>query len=168
MDITRFLKHVFMPPALTRRRFSSGSTELIVKAIASAEQRSSGEIRLAVETALPLRDLWSGKSPMDRAAEVFAQLRVWDTELRNGVLIYVLMADRDVEIVADRGAAARISLPEWESVCRLIEGHFQAGRFKEGAVAGVDEVGRLLEREFSARPAGKPDRDELPNQPTLL
>jgi uncharacterized membrane protein len=79
------------------------------------------------------------------------------------------MADRDVEIVADRGAAARISLTEWESVCRLIEGHFHAGRFEEGAVAGVDEVGRLLEREFSARPSGgKQDRDELPNQPTLL
>jgi len=165
----RFLKHVFAPPALTRRRFSPESERDIASAIAAAEQRSSGEIRLAVETALSLRDLWSGKPPRERAAEVFAQLRVWDTELRNGVLIYVLMADRDVEIVADRGAAARISLTEWESVCRLIEGHFQAGRFREGAVAGVDEVGRLLEREFSAsRVHGKPDRDELPNQPTLL
>ena len=77
------------------------------------------------------------------------------------------MADRDVEIVADRGAAARISLPEWESVCRLIEGHFQAGRFEEGAVAGVNEVGRLLEREFSGRDGAR-QRDELPNQPTLL
>jgi uncharacterized membrane protein len=167
MDTSRFLKHLFAPPALTRRRFSSGSANVIAKAIAAAEQRSSGEIRLAVETALPLRDLWSGKSATERAAEVFAQLRVWDTELRNGVLIYVLMADRDVEIVADRGAAARISLTEWESVCRLIEGHFQAGRFEEGSVAGVGEVGRLLEREFSARD-GTRQRDELPNQPTLL
>jgi uncharacterized membrane protein len=169
MDMRRFLKHLFAPPALTRRRFSSGVSQGIAKAIASAEQLSSGEIRLAVETALPLRDLWSGKSPRDRAEEVFAHLGVWDTELRNGVLIYVLMADRDVEIVADRGAAARISLTEWESVCRLIEGHFRAGRFEEGAVAGVGEVGRLLEREFSARPdSGRQDRDELPNQPTLL
>ena len=165
MDIERLFKHLFAIPAVTRSRFTPESSEVIAKAIAAAEQRSSGEIRLAVETALPLRDLWSGKSATDRAAEVFAQLRVWDTELRNGVLIYVLMADRNVEIVADRGAAARISLTEWESVCRLIEMHFQAGQFREGAVAGVDEVGRLLEREFSARPA---DRDELPNQPTLL
>ena len=118
-----------------------------------------------IETALDIPELWAGVTARARAEAVFAQLRVWDTELRNGVLIYVLMADRNVEIVADRGAAARISLTEWEAVCRLIEGHFRAGRFKEGAVAGVDEVGRLLEREFSARSA---DRDELPNQPTLL
>lgn len=122
-----------------------------------------------IETAFDIPELWAGFMPRARAEQVFAQLRVWDTELRNGVLIYVLMADRDVEIVADRGAAARISLTEWESVCRLIEGHFRAGRFEEGAVAGVGEVGRLLEREFSARPdSGRQDRDELPNQPTLL
>jgi uncharacterized membrane protein len=168
MDAGRLLRHLFAPPALTRRRFPAASAGNIAEAIAAAEKRSSGEIRVAIETALPLRDLWAGKPARDRAAEVFAQLRVWDTELRNGVLIYVLMADRNVEIVADRGAAARISLTEWESVCRLIESHFQAGRFTEGAIAGVDEVGRLLEREFSVRPSGKPDRDELPNQPTLL
>jgi uncharacterized membrane protein len=76
-----------------------------------------------------------------------------------------LVADRDVEIIADRGAAARISAAEWESVCRLIEGHFREGRFKEGSLAGVEAVAGLLEREFPARPS---DRNELTNQPTLL
>jgi uncharacterized membrane protein len=109
--------------------------------------------------------LWAGITPRERAVQVFSHLRVWDTELRNGVLIYVLAADRDVEIVADRGAAARISPTEWESACRIVESHFRAGRFEEGSVAGVEEVGRLLEREF---PAGQRRRDELPNQPTLL
>ena len=90
---------------------------------------------------------------MSRALEAFARLRVWDTELSNGVLIYVLMADRDVEIVADRGAAARISPIEWEGACRLMESHFREGRFREGALAGVEAVGGLLEREFPSRPA---------------
>ena len=117
-----------------------------------------------IETALDIPELWAGVTPRERALQVFSHLRVWDTELRNGVLIYVLAADRDVEIVADRGAI-RISPVEWEAACRLMEGHFRAGRFKEGAVAGVEAVGELLEREFPAR--GR-DRDELPNQPSLL
>ena len=169
MSFSRTLRHLCATRAGTRRRFSNAVDAAIETAIRAAEQRSSGEIRFAIETALDIPELWSGVTPRARAEEVFAQLRVWDTELRNGVLIYVLMADRDVEIVADRGAAARISLTEWESVCRIMEGHFKASRFEEGAVAGVNEVGRLLEREFSATPAsGKQDRDELPNQPTLL
>ena len=104
-------------------------------------------------------------TPRERALQVFRDLRVWDTELRNGVLIYVLVADRDVEIVADRGAAARISPTEWEAACRLMKSHFRAGRFAEGAVAGVEAVGGLLEREF---PPERGNRDELPNQPALL
>jgi|SRR5690349_21456866 len=168
MSFSRLLRHLCATRAGTRRRFSDTVDTAIEEAIRAAEKRSSGEIRFVIETALDIPELWAGVTARARAEAVFAQLRVWDTELRNGVLIYVLMADRNVEIVADRGAAVRISLTEWESVCRLIEGHFQAGRFKEGAVAGVDEVGRLLAREFSARDGAKPDRDELPNQPTLL
>jgi uncharacterized membrane protein len=96
--------------------------------------------------------------------QVFTQLQVWNTELRNGVLIHVLLADRDVEILADRGAAERIAQAEWEGVCRVMENHYRAGRFAEGSTAGVQAVGALLERHF---PAGTV-RDELPNQPTLL
>ena len=83
-------------------------------------------------------------TPRERAGQVFAQLRVWDTELRNGVLIYVLVADRDVEIVADRGAAARISPTEWEGVCRLIESHFREGRFREGSHCGSGSRGWVV------------------------
>ena len=117
-----------------------------------------------IETALDLPELWAGVTPRARALQVFSALRVWDTELRNGVLIYVLAADRDVEIVVDR-AAIRISPVEWEAACKLMEGHFHAGRFQEGSVAGVMAVGELLERGFPAR---SDDRDELPNQPSLL
>ena len=165
MSVARSLRHLFATRAGTRRRFTDAVDATIESSIRSAETRTSGEIRFVIETALDLPELWAGITPRERALQVFSHLRVWDTELRNGVLIYVLAADRDVEIVADRGAATRISPIEWESECKLIEAHFQAGRFKEGAVAGVEAVGELLVREFPAR--GR-DRDELPNQPTLL
>ncbi len=149
----------------TRRRFTDAVDATIESAIRAAESRCAAEIRFVIETALEVPELWAGVTPRERAGQVFAQLYIWDTELRNGVLIYVLAADRDVEIVADRGAAARISPEEWEAACRLMESHFREGRFKEGALAGVAAVGGLLEREFPSRSV---NRDELPNQPTLL
>jgi uncharacterized membrane protein len=161
----RTLRHLCATRAGTRRRFSDTVDATIESAIQAAETRTSGEIRFVIETALDIPELWAGITPRDRALQVFSDLRTWDTELRNGVLIYVLMADRDVEIVADRGAAARISPAEWEAACQVFENHFRAGRFEEGSVAGIQQVGRLLEREFPAR---RGDRDELPNQPSLL
>jgi uncharacterized membrane protein len=161
----RLLRHLFASHALTRWRFSGEVTQAIEQAVAAAELRTSGEIRFAVESDLGIPELRAGKTPRDRALEVFGDLRVWDTELRNGVLIYVLMADRDVEIVADRGAAALIASQDWEGACRLMEGHFRAGRFGDGSVAGVAAVGALLEKHFPARAM---ERNEQPNQPTLL
>lgn len=161
----RALTHLFATEAGTRRRFPPRILSAVEQGVTDAEQRTSGEIRFAIETALDLPDLWSGRTPRERALDVFGELRLWDTELANGVLIYVLMADRDVEIVADRGAAARIPYADWEIVCRLMEEHFRAGRFEQGALAGVAAVGALLERHFPAR---RIERDELPNQPSLL
>ena len=165
MAIARVLKHLFATRTATRRRFSRDVIEAIERAVAAIELRTSGEIRFAIDTALELPEIWADKSPRESALEAFARLRVWDSELNNGVLIYVLMADRDVEIVADRGAAARISPIEWEAACRLMESHFREDRFREGALAGVEAVGGLLVREFPCR-AG--NRDEIPNQPALL
>jgi uncharacterized membrane protein len=161
----RLLRHLFATPLGTRRRFPDQALAAIESAIAGAERRSSGEIRFAIDTALDLPDLWNGTSPRERALEVYSDLRVWDSELRNGVLIYVLMAERDVEIVADRGLADRVQPSDWESACRVMETHFRAGRFPEGAVAGISAVGALLERHFPAR---GPNRNEQPDQPTLL
>ena len=165
MSAIRMLRHLCATRAGTRRRFPDDVHARIESAIRDAEERSSGEIRFVVETALGIGELWAGVTPRERAMQVFAELGVWDTDLRNGVLIYVLGADRDVEIVADRGAAGRISAADWENACRLMEQHFRDGRFAEGAVAGVSAVGGLLEREF---PASGATRDELPNQPALL
>jgi uncharacterized membrane protein len=165
MDALRMLRHLCSTRFGTRRRFSDAVDAAIDAAIRAAEGRTSGEIRFVIETALDVPEIMAGLTARERALQVFSRLRIWDTELRNGVLIYVLAADRNVEIVADRGAATRISPIEWESACRLIEVHFRAGRFREGSVAGVEAVGKLLEREFPMRSG---DRDELPNQPTLL
>ena len=165
MAVMRVLKHLCATRAGTRRRFPRDVLDAIEQTVAQSERRTSGEIRFAIDTALELPEIWADKPPRVCAQEAFARLRVWDSELNNGVLIYVLMADRDVEIVADRGAAARIPYADWEAVCRLMEEHFRAGRFEQGAVAGVAAVGALLERHFPARPTG---RDELPNQPSLL
>jgi uncharacterized membrane protein len=165
MRFARHLRHLTATSAGTRRRFPQATLQSIEQAIAAAETRSSGEIRFVVETALEIADLRAGLTPRDRAIQIFADLHVWNTELRNGVLIYVLMADRDVEIVADRGAAALIPPADWEDVCRGMEEHFRAGRFAAGAVGGVESVGGLLERRF---PRASADRNELPNQPALL
>ena len=119
-----------------------------------------------VETALEPEEVWAGLTPRERAVQTFSDLHMWNTELRNGVLIYVLLADRDVEVCADRGAAAVIPVAQWEGVCRAMEAHFRGGRFAEGALAGVEAVGALLEKHFPAD-RGR-NRDELPNQPALL
>jgi uncharacterized membrane protein len=165
MSFRRICRHLVASRAATRRRFTPQVLESIEAAITAAEARTSGEIRFVVETALEGPDLRAGISPRERAIQTFSDLHMWDTELRAGVLIYVLMADRDVEIVADRGAARHITREDWEGVCRVIEGHFHERRFGEGALGGIEAVVRLLERHFPAR-AG--NRDELPNQPSLL
>jgi uncharacterized membrane protein len=166
----RALRHLFATRVGTRRRFPDEVLASIEKTIESIETRTSGEIRFVIETALDLADLFAGTTPRARATQVFSLLQAWDTQRRNGVLIYVLVADHDVEIVADRGAAAVIPPEQWEAACKQMEEQFRAGRFAEGALAGVNAVGALLESHFpfESHEARSRDRDELPNQPTLL
>ena len=165
MSFARILRHLVTSTWATRRRFSQGVLTDIEMAIREVESRHAGEIRFAVERALDVPQIVSGLLPRQRALQIFAQLGVWDTAANNGVLIYVLMADRDVEIVADRGIASRVPAAEWEAICREMEQHYVAGRFGEGSIAGVRAVGRLLERHF---PGSWADADELPNKPVLL
>ena len=165
MNPTRFLRHIFATRWTTRRRFTPGVLADIETVIRETEALHAGEIRFAVETALDTAELVDDLAPRRRAMQVFGQLGVWDTAQNNGVLIYLLMADHIVEIVADRGIAARIPQSEWDGVCREMERHYREGRFGEGSVAGVRGVGRLLARHFPGRRGGA---DELPNQPVLL
>jgi uncharacterized membrane protein len=165
MDFVRTLRHLFSTRWGTRRRFTPEVLRRIESAIATLERSHAGEIRFAIETAFDLPDLWYGTTPRARAVAVFGHLGVWDTAGDNGVLIYVLMADHDVEIVADRAIAARVPQAEWDAVCHGMEAHFKAGRFADGAEAGIAGVGRLLAAHF---PGTGADRNEQPDRPVLL
>ncbi|MFI4889165.1 MAG: TPM domain-containing protein [Steroidobacterales bacterium] len=153
----------------TRMLFPNASLDAIERAVAQAEHSHQGQIRFAIETALTPLQVLRGVSAHERALEVFASLRVWDTERNNGVLIYVQLADRHVEIIADRGFRGRVSEAEWQAVCRLMEQYFRAREFHSGALAGVKAVGALLSAHFPSSPAGSADAgNELPDRPTLL
>lgn len=165
MSVMRMLRHLFATHWATRRSFTPDVQARIEACIREVEARQAGEIRFAIETALDLPELWHDLAPRQRALEVFGQLGVWDTANNNGVLIYLLRADRAVEIIADRGIASRVLPAEWDAVCREMEDHYRAGRFAEGSEAGIRGVGRLLAKHF---PDDRADRDELPNQPVLL
>lgn len=165
MSIGRWLRHLFATRWMTRRVFSPEVLARIEAAIDAHERQHAGELRLAIETAYELPDLWAGLAPRQRALEVFGQIGVWDTADNNGVLIYLCMADHDVEIIADRGIAARVSQAEWDAVCRDMEDHFRRDAFEAGVVAGIAGVARLLALHFPARGG---DRNEQPNQPVLL
>jgi len=165
MNVTRFLRHIFFTRWTMRRHFTPKVLADIEAAIRDAESRHAGEIRFVVETALDLAELVQDVAPRRRAMQVFGQLGVWDTAQNNGVLIYLLLADHIVEIIADRGIAARVTQSEWDGLCREMERHYRDGRFADGSVAGVRGVGKLLSRHF---PGKGGDADELPNQPVLL
>jgi uncharacterized membrane protein len=165
MDIGRILKHLFFTDWQLRRAFSADCQNAIARAIEASERTHTGEIRFALEAALDGMPLFQGQMARERAIEVFSQLRVWDTEANNGVLIYVLLADHAVEIVADRGIHARTGAPVWDAICRKMEASFAAGDFQTGALHGIEEVSRTLQAHF---PASGENTNELPDQPALL
>jgi uncharacterized membrane protein len=149
--------------------FPESTLDAIEQAVARAERTHAGEIRFAIETSMAPLHVINDMSPRARALEVFATLKVWNTEFNNGVLIYVQLADRVVEIVADRGLDGRVTAAEWEAVCRLMEQHFRAGHYELGAIAGVDAVGTLLARHYPNQTAqSAPPHNQLPDRPTLL
>ena len=168
MRIGRLLRHATATHWRTRMLFPAATLDAIEQAIARAELTHAGEIRFAIETALTPTHILHDVTPRAHALEVFSRLRVWDTEANNGVLIYVQLADRTVEIVADRGFQGRVRPAEWEAVCRLMEEHFRAGRFQSGSIAGVDAIGNLLARHFPQDAAKAAIRNQLPDRPTLL
>ncbi len=154
-----------MPPWCVRLAFPARTLRAIEAAIHESEDTHAGEIRFAVESALPLFPLLRGQTASARALEVFSQLRVWDTERNNGVLIYLLLADHDVEIVADRGVHARVGGEGWEKICREMETLFREGKFEQGVLFGIRAVSDHLVRHYPAQ--GK-NRNELDDKPVVL
>jgi uncharacterized membrane protein len=160
------LRHLVWPRAMLGRRFPAETLTAIETAVRESELRHRGEIRFAIEVTLDWQSLKRVATVRERALEVFAELHVWDTAERNGVLIYVLLAERGVEVVADRGFDGRVSRAEWRAVCERIEAEFGANRWQAGALAGIAAATELLERAFPL--AGQEPRNEQPDRPSLL
>lgn len=165
MKLKRIFKHLATGQVALRRHFPHTALKNIERAIAQAEQGCSGQIRFAVEHALDWSPLWAGQSARKRAIDVFSNLRVWDTEHNNGVLIYLLLADRDVEIVADRGIHAKLGQQVWEAICQEMEAAFRMGQFEAGVIAGIQSVGRHLAQHY---PQTGEKRNELSDAPVLM
>lgn len=165
--LARILKHVLSNPRAVARAFPRASLDRIQQAIAQAEAATSGEIRFAVEAALPWSYLKRDAAPRERAWMVFSKLRVWDTEHNNGVLIYVELADHSVEIVADRGVARRVAKAHWQAIANAMRSAFRAGEFEQGSLAAVRTVGELLSAEFPLED-GASNPNELSNRPAVL
>jgi uncharacterized membrane protein len=165
VNFKRWLNHAFMPPWRWRVLFPKAVLDDIEKAVKHSEQQHSGELRFAVESTLVLGKVWRGMSARQRAIEVFSNLRVWDTEENSGVLIYLLLADREVHIVADRGITQRVAQSEWDAIAKAMQQEFKRGDFLRGSLHGIECITMLLATHF---PAGTENRNELSNKPAII
>jgi uncharacterized membrane protein len=165
MGMGRILKHLLEYRWRERRIFTPKVLGRIEQAIRAGEATHSGQIRFVVEGALDGRPLFRNQPARERALDVFSQLRIWDTEHNNGVLIYLLLADRDIEIVADRGINGKVGTEGWEKICAVLEKEFRAGLFEYGVIKGIQEVSRVLAQHFPKEPGST---NELPDAPVVL
>jgi uncharacterized membrane protein len=162
----RMLSNLFNHWFQLHRRFPPALLDEITTAIAAGENAHRGEVRFAIESRLTPWAVLEGVDAPRRARQVFAQLRVWDTEHNSGVLFYVLMAEHRIEIVADRGVAARVTAAEWETICARMRDCYAREEWREGSIQGVAAAHALLRQHFPSDGTDNPD--ELPDRPILL
>jgi uncharacterized membrane protein len=165
MGIKRIGKHLLEHHWRARRIFTSKVLDRIEQATKAGEATHSGQLRFVVEGALDGAPLLRDQPARERALDIFSHLRIWDTEHNNGVLIYLLLADRKVEIVADRGIDAKVGASGWQTICRAMEADFRAGQFEAGAIKGIEAVSRELAKYFPPH-GGQPN--ELPDRPVVI
>lgn len=161
----RFFRHLLSGPWRVKQFFPAAAMLRIEAEIRQNETAHTGEIRFAVEAALHPFELLAGKTPRQRAIELFAAMDVWDTEANNGVLIYLLLADHDVEIVADRGIDRKVGKEGWEAICHEMEIAFRQGDFEAGTLKGIRQIGTVLQEYFPAEGA---NNNELPDAPLVI
>ena len=162
----RWIRHLFLDYFTLRSAFPDAALAAIERGVAAQESRHRGELRVVIEGGLPLPALAAGQTARERALDHFARMRVWDTEENSGVLIYLLLADRRVEIVADRGIHARVGGIAWETISGAMQREFAAGRYEAGVLTGLASVSDLLQQHF---PAGSSDNpNELSDSPVVL
>jgi len=164
--IKRVLRHSWRDEADTRRAIPPEMVEQLARRVAASEKRHTGEVRIYVEAGLPLSYVWRGATARERAVQMFGKLRVWDTEQNNGVLIYLLLAEHAIEIVADRGLNQKVDATEWKRIVQHMGSAFREGRFEEGLTQALAEVSALLVDHFPAVP-GEANANELPDAPVL-
>ncbi len=164
--IKRLFRHRWLDEDDTRKAIPPDMTRRLAERVAASEKRHSGEIRICVEAGLPTSYLWRGATARERAVTQFGKLRVWDTEHNNGVLIYLLLAERAIEIVADRGIDRHVSAQEWQAMVARMSEAFREGQFEDGLTQALGEVSALLVQHFPLG-AGEADRNELPDEPVL-
>jgi len=164
--LQRLLINLFGQWFAMRRRFPESLLDEMTRAIARGEQSHLGEVRFAVESRLAPWLVLEGVDTATRARQVFSQLQVWDTEHNTGVLFYVLMAERRIEIVADRGIAGRVAQTEWDDICAIMRNSYASGRWHDGSLAGIAAAHALLAKHFPSDGIDNPD--ELPDRPILL
>ncbi|MDF0498308.1 TPM domain-containing protein [Bradyrhizobium yuanmingense] len=165
MSIKRIARHLVQHHWRAKQIFPQAVLDRIEQAIKRGEATHSGQVRFVVEGALDGRPLFRNQPARERALDVFSHLRVWDTAHNNGVLIYLLLADRDVEIIADRGIDAKVGAEGWETICRAMEAEFRSGRFERGVISGIEAVSREMAKHF---PKQGPHANELPDAPVVM
>ncbi len=162
----RILKHRRLDEADARRALGAGALQRLQERVAASERQHSGEIRICVEAGLPLSYLWRGATARQRAVAMFGKLRVWDTEHNSGVLIYLLLAEHSIEIVADRGLNQHVGAAQWHSLTASMAAAFKAGDYEGGLNAALDSVSALLNQHF-ALAAHQANPNELPDAPVI-
>lgn len=162
----RILRHLWLDESDTRKAIPPELVQRLARRVAASEIRHTGEVRVYVEAGLPLSHLWADATPRERALAVFGELRVWDTERNNGVLIYLLLAEHAIEIVADRGLARKVPQGEWQAIVQRMGSAFHERHFEDGLTQALEEVSALLVAHFPAQ-AGAEDVNELPDEPLL-
>jgi uncharacterized membrane protein len=165
MSIRRIGRHLLEHRWRLRRIFPPQALARIEQAIKAGEATHSGQVRFVVEGALDGGPLFRNQPARERALDIFSQLRIWDTVHNNGVLIYLLLADHDFEIVADRGIDAKVGHAGWERICREMESDFRAGDFERGVIKGIEAVSRELATHFPGTGGGA---NELPDAPVVM
>ena len=164
--LQRLFRHRWIDDGDTARAIPPALSERLAQHVAASERRHTGEIRIYVEAGLPLSYLWRDATPRERAIAMFGKLGVWDTEQNNGVLIYLLLAEHAIEIVADRGISRHVTPAQWQEIVQHMGTAFRAGRYEEGLKQAVDEVTALLVKHFPAA-SDAPNANELPDHPVL-
>ena len=164
-DLARIVRHMATTRWSVARAFPPRALAAIEEAVRDAEAAHHAEIRFVVEGGLDGLPLLRGQNARERAIEVFSHLRVWDTETNSGVLIYVLLADRCIEIVADRGIHAEVGAQEWAAMCQRMESAFRDQDFEQGAIECIREVARQIARRM---PGDATRHNELPDRPLVL